>query len=209
MCFGIGIANLLPDGYNEYYPDEILNLLVNEVEPYLSAAAEIREVLFEPGIELYTREEPTDKPTVIGSGIGWGGGVGDDIAQPILAAIKNIDTLNWIPYSYSREMPEPLANILIHGFGEPIVPPRPIFSVDRMKLNNFCVTRLRKYDVGGLEQHIASFTQWRDLLLNDPEFKPDESTGLTVEEVVEFYDKSLLPMLHFCNEHRLIFVFYW
>jgi len=60
-----------------------------------------------------------------------------------------------------------------------------------------------------LEQHITSFTQWRDLLLNDPEFKPDESTGLTVEEVVEFYDKSLLPMLHFCNEHRLIFVFYW
>ncbi len=207
--FGIGIMHLLPDEYEEYYPDEILSLLIDEVEPYLSDDAEIREVIFSSGVDLYTSEEPTDGPAIISSSIGTGGVWKDIYAQPILTAIKNIDTLNFAPYCYSMEMPDPVADILIHGFAEPIVPPRPLSLVDRVKLDNFCVTPLQNYYVGDLEQHIVSFTHWRDLKLNNPEFKPDESSGLTVEEIIEFYDERLLPLLHFCNEHRLIFVFDW
>jgi hypothetical protein len=204
--FGIGVMRLIPKQYDEFYPDEILSQLTKKLELELSDDAELREVLTEPGVDLYTMENSTDRPTVIGAGIGWSGVLPDEIAQPIFTAFKHVEKIDFAPYRYCFNMPDPIADILVPGFGEPIQPSEASWHLlrSRVKLDDFCVTPLQKFWVGGLEQHLTAFTKWRDDICDQRDFVVHE---VSREEILDFYDRMLLPMLRFCNDHRLIFVF--
>ncbi|BAY95911.1 MULTISPECIES: hypothetical protein [unclassified Tolypothrix] len=205
--FGIGIMQLIPKEYDDYYPDEILNCLVDKLESELADDVQIREVLMKAGVDLYTRAEPTDRPTVIASSINSGGELPDRIALPILTAIQNVETVDYAPYEYCSKMPDPIADILIPGFGKRVQSTEATQQLlySRIKLEDFCVTPLKDFWVGGLEQHLAAFTEWRDSLYNEADFVP--RGRVSREEILEFYDEHLLPMLRFCNDYRLIFVF--
>lgn len=205
--FGIGIMQLLSEEYNEYYPDQILNLLVDKLEPELADNTEIREVLLKPGVDLYTELVPTEQPTVIASSFHSGGVLTKEIACPIIEAIQNLTTINFAPYRYCLKMPDPIADILVPGFGRQVQPTEETkYLLDyRVKLEDFCIAPLNNLWVGGLEQHIIAFTKWRDSIYNDSDFMVFDEVSR--EDILEFYDGSLLPMLRFCNNHHLIFVF--
>lgn len=204
--FGIGIMQLLPKGYDKYYPDQILNKFIDKLEPYLCEEAEIREVLLEANINLFTQEEPTNVPAVIGAGLGWGGILCEETAQSVLTAVRNVHKRDSAPNRYTYNMPDPIADILIPGLSRPTETPEASQRLLKslVSLDDFCVAPLQKFHVGGLEQHIADFTEWRDDIKGNPEFEPDEASR---EEMLNFYDKKLLPMLRLCQENYLIFVF--
>lgn len=205
--FGIGVMRLIPEGYDEYYPDEILNKLVDKLEPYLSEEIEIREALLEENVDLYTQENSTNTPVVIGAGLDWGGILSEKDSQPILSAIKNIPKIDYAPYWYGHHMPDPFADILVPGFNKATKQTsqtsESLFK-SLVKLDDFCVAPLQRFKVGGLEQHITTFIEWRDYIHDDSEFEESE---VTREKILDFYDGKLLPMLRFCENNHLIFVF--
>lgn len=205
--FGIGIMQLLDEEYNEHYPDEILNRLFDKLESWLADDIEIREVLLKPGIDLYTELAPTEKPTVIVSSFNRGGVLRNEIACPIIEAIQNVTTIDFAPYHYCSKMPDPIADILVPGFSRQVqLTEETKYLLDyRVKLEDFCIAPLNNLWVGGLEQHLIAFTTWRDRIRNDSDYMVFDEVSR--EDILEFYDEMLLPMLNFCNEHRLIFVF--